>query len=77
MITTWLAALSIITLIGFIALNRAVKRAPEGYEDESGFHFGREPYMTMTIRQIASDSSATHDQVNEGTVEVLVGADAA
>jgi hypothetical protein len=77
MTTTWFAALSAIALIAFIALNRVLKRAPEGYENESGFHFGREPQMTMTITQIASDSSAINDQASEDPVEALVGADAA
>jgi hypothetical protein len=76
MITLWLAALSTLTLIGFIALRRAVKHAPLGYEDESGFHFGREPQMAL-LEHATDESSATSDQGSEAVVEVLVGTDAA
>jgi hypothetical protein len=76
MITTWLAALSTLTLIGFLALSRAVKRAPLGYEDQTGFHFGREPQMAL-LEEVTDDSRTSDEQVNEDKVVVLVSDDAA
>jgi uncharacterized protein (DUF2344 family) len=76
MITTWLAALSTLTLIGFLALSRAVKRAPLGYEDASGFHFGREPQMAL-LEELPDDSSTSQEQASEDNVVVLVDDDAA
>jgi len=76
MITTWLVALSTLTLIGFVALGRAVKRAPLGYEDESGFHFGREPQVAL-LDQATDESSTLCDQGGGDVIEVLTGADAA
>jgi hypothetical protein len=42
MLTFFLAVLFVI-LAGFVTVGRALKRTPEGYEDESGFHFGPTP----------------------------------
>jgi hypothetical protein len=38
-----ITALSVVTLVGFAALARALKHAPEGYEDGAGFHHGIMP----------------------------------
>jgi hypothetical protein len=43
MLTLSLSFLFLVILAGFGTVDRALKRAPEGYEDESGFHFGPTP----------------------------------
>ena len=42
MLTLFLSFLFVI-LAGFVTVGCALKRTPEGYEDESGFHFGPTP----------------------------------
>jgi hypothetical protein len=37
----WLAFGLIASGLGLVRLLNELKRAPEGYEDETGFHFGR------------------------------------
>jgi hypothetical protein len=43
MIAFTITALLAFTLLSFLALARAFKHAPEGYEDETGFHHGITP----------------------------------
>jgi hypothetical protein len=43
MITATITSLVAFTLIAFFALARALKHAPEGYEDGTGFHHGITP----------------------------------
>ena len=35
--------LALVLGLGFSILGLSAKHAPDGYEDEAGFHFGREP----------------------------------
>ena len=46
--TSSFAALLIASFFIAMTLVRALKRVPEGYEDESGFHFGRIPQVEPT-----------------------------
>jgi hypothetical protein len=39
MITAALIVILAVTLVGLIAVERAVRHAKPGYEDETGFHF--------------------------------------
>lgn len=39
----YLMGAAIFTAIGFIVLAIEIRRAPEGYEDERGFHYGKPP----------------------------------
>ncbi len=42
MITTALILLLVVTISGLVAIERAIKHARPGYEDETGFHFETE-----------------------------------
>jgi hypothetical protein len=53
MITVTLLALGILLLAGLIALLYAADRAPEGYEDELGFHEGVEPRPQVLAKPAA------------------------
>jgi hypothetical protein len=60
--TVSLIALStpiIVVLAGLVALVRAAKNAPEGYEDEHGFHAGSEPARVADILDLSIDGYAT------------------
>lgn len=43
MITTIIISLAAFTLVSFYSLARALRQAPDGYEDENGFHHGVAP----------------------------------
>lgn len=38
-----------IALVGLFILNRAVRRAPVGYEDSHGFHEGSDPQTALSM----------------------------
>jgi len=48
-----------IILAGLVALVRAAKNAPEGYEDEQGFHAGREPARVADSLALSIDGYGT------------------
>jgi hypothetical protein len=51
MITTILLFSLVVTVAGLIALQRAVKNAKPGYEDETGFHFESAEPQTVVIEK--------------------------
>ena len=51
-----------VILAGLVALVRAAKNAPEGYEDEHGFHAGRQPARvvdSLTLAIAGYETAAT------------------
>lgn len=50
-------AFTTISAISLITLAILVKRAPLGWQDKHGFHFGVEPYQSMTDAADQSTSS--------------------
>jgi hypothetical protein len=51
MITFAITSLVAFTLVAFFALARALKHAPEGYEDNAGFHHGITPRPQIATLQ--------------------------
>jgi hypothetical protein len=47
-----LTTLSIFILAGFTALALALKRAPEGFEDSTGFHLGLAPVAESNLSAV-------------------------
>jgi hypothetical protein len=54
-----LSTLIIVILAGLVALVRAAKNAPEGYEDEHGFHAGRQTARVAGSVDLSIDGYAT------------------
>jgi hypothetical protein len=52
MITTALIFLLVVTIAGLVAIERSVKNARPGYEDDTGFHFEAEtPQMAVVANR--------------------------
>jgi hypothetical protein len=49
MITTALILLLVVTVSGLVAIERAIKNARPGYEDETGFHFEGETLQMAPV----------------------------
>ncbi|HUJ42726.1 MAG TPA: hypothetical protein VLW52_03860 [Opitutaceae bacterium] len=58
MITVALTALGLFLLAGLAAFLYAAERAPEGYEDNRGFHDGVEPRPQALTKPPAPDASS-------------------
>jgi hypothetical protein len=54
MITTLIITLSALTLVSFYSLARALRHAPDGYEDENGFHHGVAPAPRLATVHVVS-----------------------
>lgn len=65
---TSLALLSgLVVAIGAVVTAFALKNAPEGHEDETGFHFGREQLKPVAVEAdhseaVWTDSAARHEE---------------
>jgi hypothetical protein len=57
MIAGGFIALGILLLAGFAVLVAAAVRAPEGYEDESGFHEGVKPHPAVALGAMVLDAA--------------------
>ncbi len=63
MIAGGLIALGVLLLAGFAVLVAAALRAPEGYEDESGFHEGVEARPGAMLEAMVLDAAVLDTRV--------------
>ncbi len=73
MIAGGLIALGILLLAGFAVLVAAAARAPEGYEDASGFHEGIEPHPAAMLKAMVLDAAVIDTRPVPGVVLVSAG----
>jgi hypothetical protein len=67
------STLVIVILAGLVALVRAAKNAPDGYEDEFGFHAGRQPARVAGSVALSIDSYDHGAEVPTEEVDHSVG----
>jgi hypothetical protein len=68
-----LSSLIIVILAGFVALIRAARNAPDGYEDEFGFHAGREPTRLAGNVALSIDGFDHGAETQSGATPGVVG----